>query len=103
LTWRNYDELWRWSVTDLPAFWDALAEFCGVRFRDRADIVLGLAAMPGASWFPGATLNYAEHALTGAPGDAVAIVFQREDGVSARLTYRDLAAAGVRRKRRHGS
>jgi acetoacetyl-CoA synthetase len=86
----NYDELWRWSVTDLPAFWDALAEFCGVRFRGRADVVLGSAAMPGASWFPGATLNYAEHALTGAPGDALAIVFRREDGVSARLTYRDL-------------
>lgn len=86
----NYDELWRWSVLDLPAFWDALTEFCGVRFHDRADVVLGSSAMPGASWFPGSTLNYAEHALTGAPDDAVAIVFQREDGLSARLTYGEL-------------
>jgi acetoacetyl-CoA synthetase len=86
----SYYELWRWSVTDLPAFWDALTEFCGVRFHDRADVVLGSTAMPGALWFPGSTLNYAEHALTGAPDDAEAIVFQREDGVSTRLTYREL-------------
>ncbi|HVV23043.1 MAG TPA: acetoacetate--CoA ligase [Pseudonocardiaceae bacterium] len=83
----NYDELWRWSVTDLPAFWDAAAEFCGVRFHTRADSVLGASGMPGAQWFPGATLNYAEHALTGRPDDAVAVVFRREDGRSERLTY----------------
>ncbi|HEY3611876.1 MAG TPA: acetoacetate--CoA ligase [Pseudonocardiaceae bacterium] len=88
----DYDALWRWSVTDLPAFWTAVADHLGVRFHDRADEVLASEEMPGARWFPGATLNYAEHALTG-PADAdPAVVFHREDGVTSRLTYGELRA-----------
>ncbi|HEX5402714.1 MAG TPA: acetoacetate--CoA ligase [Pseudonocardiaceae bacterium] len=88
----DYDELWQWSVTDLPAFWQAVADFCGVRFHSSASAVLESTEMPGASWFPGATLNYAEQALTGHPDDDVAIVFQREDGQSSRLTFFELRA-----------
>ncbi|HEY3750050.1 MAG TPA: acetoacetate--CoA ligase [Pseudonocardiaceae bacterium] len=104
----DYDALWQWSVSDLPAFWSAVAGFCGVRFHSAASSVLGSSDMPGASWFPGATLNYAEQALTGQPDDAVAVVFHREDGRTERLTFSELrsqvaaaraglAALGVRR------
>jgi acetoacetyl-CoA synthetase len=88
----DYDALWQWSVTDLPAFWSAVADYLGVRFHERADTVLGSTEMPGAQWFPGATLNYAEHALTGTPDDDMALVFHREDGRTERLTYGELRA-----------
>nr|WP_042184389.1 acetoacetate--CoA ligase [Kibdelosporangium sp. MJ126-NF4]CEL16265.1 Acetoacetyl-CoA synthetase [Kibdelosporangium sp. MJ126-NF4]CTQ94189.1 Acetoacetyl-CoA synthetase (EC 6.2.1.16) [Kibdelosporangium sp. MJ126-NF4] len=83
----DYDALWRWSTTDLAGFWGALAEFLGVIFHSPPTEVLGSAEMPGATWFPGATLNYAEQALTGQPADDLAVVFHREDGKAAHLTY----------------
>jgi acetoacetyl-CoA synthetase len=86
----GYDSLWRWSTTDLAGFWGAVAEFLGVIFHSPPSAVLGSTSMPGASWFPGATLNYAEQALTGQPADDLAVVFHREDGKSAQLTYGQL-------------
>ena len=59
----TYDELWRWSVSDLEAFWCSIAEFCGIEFSTASTRVLGKRTMPGAEWFPGSTLNYAHHAL----------------------------------------
>jgi acetoacetyl-CoA synthetase len=65
----DYAALHRWSVTELDAFWRAVAAWFGVRFTTEPRAVLGAAVMPGAEWFPGATLNYAEHALrAGEPG-----------------------------------
>lgn len=59
----SYAALHRWSVDELERFWQALAEWCGVRFSTPYERVLADRGMPGAVWFPGATLNYAEHAL----------------------------------------
>jgi acetoacetyl-CoA synthetase len=59
----DYDDLWRWSIDDLPGFWQAVWEFFGVRSRSPVTNVLADDSMPGASWFEGAMLNYAEHAL----------------------------------------
>ncbi|MDT0343823.1 acetoacetate--CoA ligase [Streptomyces litchfieldiae] len=65
----DYAALHRWSVTELGAFWGAVADWFDVRFTTPPRTVLANATMPGAQWFPGATLNYAEHALReGAPG-----------------------------------
>jgi acetoacetyl-CoA synthetase len=107
----DYDSRWRWSVAESEVFWGAVAEFFEVSFHDRARGVLGDRVMPGTRWFPGATLNYAEHALRPDPGkddDDVAVVFRREDGLTDRLTFgrlraqvaavrAGLAALGVRR------
>jgi acetoacetyl-CoA synthetase len=89
----DYASLHAWSVGDLEAFWSAAAEFLGVQFRTRPVGTLAAAAMPGAQWFPGSTLNYAEHALTDGPGrgeDDLAVVFVREDGLERLLTYGEL-------------
>ncbi|MQA13462.1 MAG: acetoacetate--CoA ligase [Pseudonocardiaceae bacterium] len=89
----DYDSLWRWSVTDLEGFWGAFVQFAGVRFHSPPQQVLADASMPGASWFPGASLNYAEQALVPAPGkgDAdIALIFRREDGARSELTYGSL-------------
>ncbi|MFI7100536.1 acetoacetate--CoA ligase [Streptomyces sp. NPDC050161] len=59
----SYADLHRWSVEALPAFWQAVATWFDVRFSTPYETVLADDAMPGARWFPGATLNYAEHAL----------------------------------------
>jgi acetoacetyl-CoA synthetase len=62
----GYEALWRWSVSKPEAFWQSIRDFSGVRFHSPASAVLTKAKMPGADWFPGATLNYAEHALLAA-------------------------------------
>jgi acetoacetyl-CoA synthetase len=80
----DYQALWRWSVADLEGFWGAVAEFAGARFHAPPRGVLADASMPGTKWFPGATLNYAEHALVPGPGkadDDLAVIFCREDGL----------------------
>lgn len=59
----SYAALHRWSVDELERFWQAVAEWCDVRFSTPYERVLADRGMPGAAWFPGATLNYAEHAL----------------------------------------
>ncbi|MDT0467675.1 acetoacetate--CoA ligase [Streptomyces gibsoniae] len=62
----GYAALHRWSVDELDTFWKAVTEWFDVRFSTPYARVLGDRSMPGAEWFPGATLNYAEHALRAA-------------------------------------
>ncbi|MET9499849.1 acetoacetate--CoA ligase [Streptomyces sp. NPDC006552] len=59
----GYEALHRWSVTELETFWKAVTDWFDVRFTHPYARVLGSRAMPGAEWFPEATLNYAAHAL----------------------------------------
>ncbi len=75
----DYEALWRWSVTDLEAFWDSIWHFGGVLGHTPYRRVLDRRVMPGARWFEGATLNYAEHTLRhAARTDRPAIVFRSE-------------------------
>lgn len=62
----DYESLWKWSVTDLEEFWAAVWNWCGV--LGGYERVLSSREMPGARWFEGAEVNYAEHALRGAGG-----------------------------------
>jgi acetoacetyl-CoA synthetase len=59
----GYADLWQWSIDELEQFWADVWEFCGVRASARYERVLGSHAMPGARWFEGAKLNYAENIL----------------------------------------
>lgn len=81
----DYHALWRWSVTDLAGFWGSVADYMGVRFHDQPSAVLPEARMPGAAWFPGATLNFAEHSLAG-PADATVLVSRSESRPRVELT-----------------
>ena len=102
LVFDSYDALWRWSVTELDAFWSSVWEFFAIRAHEPFTSVVSERHMPGARWFEGARLNYAENALAG-PDDRPAIVFRREDGFALDLTRAELAervaaaAAGLRR------
>ncbi|GAA4537160.1 acetoacetate--CoA ligase [Pseudonocardia xishanensis] len=75
----HYRDLWEWSVADLEAFWGSVASFFGATFATLPDRVLGDRTMPGATWFPGARLNYADHVLA-ADGDGPALVAVHEGG-----------------------
>ncbi len=74
----DYEELRRWSVADLEGFWSAIWEFFGVRADGSPTPVLGSEEMPGAEWFPAASLNYVEHLLEGRDEEATAIVHASE-------------------------
>jgi acetoacetyl-CoA synthetase len=97
-TFADYGELWRWSVDDLEAFWAAIWDFAGVRASRPYERVLDSPAMPGARWFAGAELNYAENVLThGHDPDQVAIVYACDRSQTGgrelgELTWAQLAA-----------
>jgi acetoacetyl-CoA synthetase len=74
----TYDELWRWSVTELEAFWASLWEWFQIRASRPYSQVLGRREMPGAEWFPGAELSYVEHVFRGREDDSVALVHASE-------------------------
>jgi acetoacetyl-CoA synthetase len=90
LEFADYDALWRWSVDDLDAFWAAVWDHFEV--RSTYDTVLGSREMPGAQWFPGARLNYAEH-MFGRPEDAdrVAVIARSQTRGPSQLTFAELA------------
>jgi acetoacetyl-CoA synthetase len=69
----SYDALWQWSVDDLEAFWASIWEFFDVQASVPYERVLGSRAMPGAEWFPGARLSYAEHIFAGKTDSALAL------------------------------
>jgi len=96
----TYDELWRWSVEDLDGFWGALWDRYEV--GERGPNVLVSREMPGAQWFPGTRLNYAEHALRGKADDALALIAGNESGEDVSWSWGSLKeqvrriAAGLR-------
>jgi acetoacetyl-CoA synthetase len=92
----TYDELWRWSTGDLEGFWSSIAEYFGVRFHAPPQAVLGRAEMPGAQWFPGATLSYPEHIFAQRDGDAVALRHASELRPLGVMTWRELRTLTAR-------
>ncbi len=92
----SYADLWEFSTTEVGTFWAAVAEHGGVRWHDRPTAALADSTMPGAHWFPGGTLNYAERALAELPGrslDTVAVIAATENGTETTLTVSELRAA----------
>ena len=91
LRFADYHELWQWSVDDLEGFWGAISDFFGVRFRTPYERVLPDRTMPGAEWFTGSRLNYAEH-LVGLPEDAdrSAVLARSQTRPPIELTFGDL-------------
>jgi acetoacetyl-CoA synthetase len=98
----GYDDLWRWSVTDLDGFWSSIWDFFEVRADGGYDRVLSSHEMPGAEWFAGTRLNYAEHAFAGKDDAEPAILHASELRDLSELSWGDLraqvaaAAAGLR-------
>src|SRR5437868_11644908 len=62
-TFSSYNELWRWSVTDIADFWSAIAEYFEISTSVPYTAIVDAPVMPGARWLVDARLNYAEHIL----------------------------------------
>ena len=95
----DYPALHAWSVEQREAFWQAIVDFFQIHFHAPAERVLREGpAMPDAQWFPGATLNFAEHLLRRRDGHP-ALVAVGEDGSREQLSHAQLAAhvAGLQR------
>ena len=87
----GYQELWQWSVTDLDGFWQAVWDYCGIEASTPPTAVLGARTMPGADWFPGARLNYAQHVLRHERPGQDALYHQSETTPLAGLPWPELA------------
>jgi acetoacetyl-CoA synthetase len=74
----DYHALWRWSTTEIEEFWRTIWDHFEVMAAGSPDEVLKERIMPGAEWFPGARLNYAEHIFRGKGDDEVALVYASE-------------------------
>jgi acetoacetyl-CoA synthetase len=97
----DYETAWRWSVDDLEGFWSAVVEWFDLPLSQPYERILGDDAMPGATWLPGARLNYAAQALRWT-GDGPAVVARSQTRGDVTLTRDDLrsqvaaVAAGLR-------
>jgi acetoacetyl-CoA synthetase len=92
----DYEELRRWSLSELEEFWADIWSFCGVRASQPYERVLDSRAMPGARWFAGAQLNYAENMLlrdreSGRDPNKVAVLHASELRPLQELTWGELS------------
>jgi acetoacetyl-CoA synthetase len=91
LQFESYDALWQWSVTELEEFWQAMWDYFGVQSSAPHTRVLGKRAMPGAEWFPGARLNYAQHVLRKERAGIDALLFMSETTPLTGLSWETFA------------
>jgi acetoacetyl-CoA synthetase len=95
LSFDTADALWQWSVTDLEAFWQSIWEQEGFTSPTPHSAVLGSAHMPGAQWFPGAQVNYAQrvlrHVQAADAAGVQAIVSDNERGQAREMSWPELS------------
>jgi acetoacetyl-CoA synthetase len=98
----GYDELWEWSVRNLEDFWASIWDYYGILGSSPYRAVLSTRSMPGASWFEGAHLNYAEHVFRNMSSQRPALRFQSEIQPLIEISWEELyeqvaaVAAGMR-------
>jgi acetoacetyl-CoA synthetase len=94
LQFADYPALWRWSVTDLDAFWQSIWDYFDMQSPTPRSAVLARNVMPGAQWFPGAQANYAQqvfrHVQAADAAGFAAIVCENEAGVVSELSWPEL-------------
>ena len=86
----SYAQLYQWSIDHLPEFWAAVWEFAGIKYSRPYDAVVDdINRFPGAKWFPGAQLNFAENLLR-YRDDQTAFIFRGETQIAKRMSYAEL-------------
>jgi acetoacetyl-CoA synthetase len=89
---QDYHDLWAWSVADVGEFWASLWDYFAIECSRPYERVLGRREMPGAEWFPGAELSYAQHIFRGRRADEVALLHASEIRPLAETTWGELRA-----------
>ncbi|TFJ91859.1 acetoacetate--CoA ligase [Lentibacillus salicampi] len=96
LNFSDYHSLWKWSVDELEKFWESIWEYFDIQAKDPYETVLTSHQMPGARWFPEATINYTEHIFRDRDKRQPAIIHSSELRQTQEVTwqklYRDTAA-----------
>jgi acetoacetyl-CoA synthetase len=90
LTFHNRQELWQWSVDSLEDFWASIWDYFHIQASKPYTTVLKERKMPGAEWFDGAELNYAEHVFRNATGERPALIFQSERHALREVSWDEL-------------
>jgi len=102
LSFSDYSELYRWSVNKIEAFWESIWKYAKIIHSEMYKKVLDKRIMPGAKWFEGAELNFAENLLRHCD-EKIAIISSREDKPDVHLSYQQLhklvtaCSAGLRK------
>src|SRR5690349_18206662 len=87
----NREALWQWSVDHLEDFWASIWQYFQVMASTPYSTVLADRSMPGAQWFPGAKLNYAEHVFRNASPDRPALLFRSERHHLVTISWAELS------------
>ena len=94
LSFGSYRALWEWSVTDLDAFWQSIWDYFALQSPTPHTAVLGRNVMPGAPWFPGAQVNYAQqvfrHVDAAHAAGQPALISDDETGRARALSWPEL-------------
>ena len=85
----SYFDLHQWSISEMESFWSQFWDFSNVKYSKSYDSVLKNPVMPGAKWFSGSELNYAENLLKGNPNQ-IAVISLGESGSAKSMTFREL-------------
>jgi acetoacetyl-CoA synthetase len=92
LIFRDYEALWKWSVEAIPDFWESLWAYFKVISHTPYRQVLSGMKMPGARWFEGSTLNYAEHVFREKSEKHPAIIFSSERVEALEISWQTMEA-----------
>lgn len=90
LHFKNYEQLWQWSVDHIEDFWVSICKYFEVIFHSPYSKVLSSHKMPGVKWFEGAKLNYSEHIFRNYKEEETAIIFGHESGTIIHMTWKEL-------------
>ena len=100
-TFSHYDDLWRWSTTDLEGFWQSIWDYFALQSPTPHSAVLASRGMPGAQWFPGAQVNYVQQVLRhvdAAHAAGMRAILSHNEKSLAAGTHRELSWPELRRQ-----
>ena len=90
LSFEDYNSLWEWSVTEIEDFWQSIWEYLEIKASKSYTKVLSERTMPGANWFIGSELNYAEHVFRNMSSERPALMFQSEFQPLTEISWNEL-------------
>jgi acetoacetyl-CoA synthetase len=92
----SYEALWRWSVTEIEAFWASVWDYFGVVSSKPYTTVLAQRTMPGAQWFVGAELNWAENIFGRSTAGRPALLYRSETEPLTAITWPELYTSAAK-------
>ncbi|MFD1038210.1 acetoacetate--CoA ligase [Virgibacillus byunsanensis] len=90
LDFKDYHSLWEWSVNELEHFWESIWEYFKIQAKSPYKTILTSHQMPGAKWFPEATINYTEHIFRNRDENKSAIIHASETRQTTEITWKQL-------------